>query len=230
MVMTVHFEPIKDADPSGVTGFKAQSENKTSFYRSYGKRLLESGIIIASAPVVLPVMLIVSLLLVATGQSPFYFQERVGRGGRLFTIWKFQTMVPNADAALDAYLESNPQARAEWDATQKLKDDPRVTLLGKFLRKSSLDELPQLINVLKGDMSLIGPRPMLPEQRSLYPGAAYYKLRPGITGPWQVSERNESEFKDRARYDAGYLSNVSLREDARLFGRTLGVMVRGTGC
>ena len=228
--MTVHFEPIKDADPSGVGGYTSHSEAKSSFYRSYGKRLLESAVIIASAPVVLPVMLLVTVLLLVTGQSPFYFQQRVGRAGRLFTIWKFQTMVPNADAALEAYLKDNPDARAEWDATQKLKDDPRVTLVGKFLRKSSLDELPQLINVLKGDMSLIGPRPMLPEQRSLYPGAAYYKLRPGITGPWQVSERNESEFKDRARYDAGYLRDVSLREDARLFGRTLGVMVRGTGC
>ena len=112
---------------------------------------------------------------------------------------------------LEHYLQRNPKARIEWEKNQKLVDDPRVTRMGKFIRKSSLDELPQLWNVLRGDMSLVGPRPMLPEQQHLYPGTDYYTLRPGITGRWQVTSRNESSFSDRAAFDKIYNSDLTLR-------------------
>lgn len=118
---------------------------------------------------------------------------------------------------------------AEWESTQKLKHDPRITRFGRFLRKSSLDELPQLWNVLKGDMSLVGPRPMLPEQRGLYPGLAYYELRPGLTGTWQVSERNESTFSKRAEFDRGYFESLSFLGDLNVLARTVSVVLRGTG-
>lgn len=138
-------------------------------------------------------------------------------------------MIVNADAQLETYLASDPTARAEWDSTQKLKVDPRITRFGRILRKSSLDELPQLWNVLKGDMSLVGPRPMMPCQRDLYPGSAYYRLRPGITGPWQVSRRNESTFADRARFDTDYDRTLSLGTDIGLLISTVRVVVRATG-
>ncbi|MFN6978425.1 MAG: sugar transferase, partial [Gemmobacter sp.] len=119
---------------------------------------------------------------------------------------------------------------AEWDRTQKLRHDPRITPLGHLLRRSSLDELPQLWNVLTGDMSLIGPRPMMVDQKPLYPGRAYYALRPGISGPWQVSDRNATAFADRAGYDERYFRDLSLGTDLRLILATFGAVARGTGC
>ena len=167
------------------------------------------------------------LLILGAGDAPtaagrFYRQARVGRGGRIYRIWKLRSMVMNADQKLEAHLAADPAARAEWDETQKLKRDPRITRFGRLIRKSSLDELPQLWNVLIGDMSLVGPRPMMPDQRALYPGRAYYALRPGITGPWQVSERNATSFADRARFDDKYHDrDLSLATDVRLLRPTV---------
>ena len=138
-------------------------------------------------------------------------------------------MVHNADASLEMHLAADPAARAEWDLTQKLKNDPRITRFGRILRKSSLDELPQLWNVFRGDMSLVGPRPMMPSQSSLYPGQAYYRLRPGITGMWQVSARNESSFAERAGFDADYDNTISFKTDMGLLWATVRVVLRGTG-
>jgi exopolysaccharide production protein ExoY len=162
-------------------------------------------------------------------KTPFYSQMRVGRGGKVFRLWKLRTMVVDADARLEAYLAANPQARAEWDATQKLKNDPRITALGAFLRKTSLDELPQLFNVVLGDMSIVGPRPIMVNQRALYAGNAYYKLRPGLTGLWQVSRRNEGTFADRVRFDDAYWRVQSLKTDIAVISKTFGVVLRGTG-
>ena len=130
------------------------------------------------------------------GDPVFYFQDRVGRKGKTFRFWKLRSMVMDADApAREAHLAASPQARMEWAHTQKLKDDSwRITSVGRFIRKTSLDELPQIRNVLKGDMSLVGPRPIMPEQRALYRGRAYFQLRPGITGFWQIGDRNDTAF------------------------------------
>ena len=182
--------------------------------------------IIPAAIIILTFALVVAL----DGKSPFYFQERVGKNGRIFRMWKLRSMVDNADAMLADYLAQNPAAKAEWDLHQKLKNDPRVTRVGKIIRKTSLDELPQLINVLKGDMSLVGPRPMMVNQQDMYPGTAYYALRPGITGLWQVSARNSSSFATRAQYDAEYLRKQSFVTDVKVLFRTVGVVVNGTGC
>jgi lipopolysaccharide/colanic/teichoic acid biosynthesis glycosyltransferase len=142
---------------------------------------------------------------------------------------KLRTMVPDADRQLEAYLSRDAEARLEWNSTQKLKSDPRITWLGRFLRKTSLDELPQLWNVLVGDMSLVGPRPMMPSQRPLYHGLAYYNLRPGITGIWQVSDRNESAFSKRAEFDTEYEETMSFRNDLWLLWSTVWVVLRGSG-
>lgn len=198
-------------------------------YRGLGKRCGDILLVVLALPMVLPLVLMLALIIMRDGHSPFYTQERVGRGGRIFRLWKLRTMVPNAKAHLEKYLEGNPEARREWDEYQKLSCDPRITAFGRLLRKTSLDELPQLWNVLKGDMSLVGPRPMMPEQRDLYPGRAYYALRPGLTGMWQVSDRNASTFAQRAEFDTTYERELSAGLDTRLIVATVGVVLRGTG-
>ncbi|MFN3432691.1 MAG: sugar transferase, partial [Candidatus Sericytochromatia bacterium] len=194
------------------------------------KWLFDGIAVLLGAPFVVPILVLLALVIfLRDGANPFYSQDRVGKGGRLYRIWKLRTMVVDADSLLAAHLAANPAARREWDETQKLKDDPRITRIGRILRKCSLDELPQLWNVLKGDMSLVGPRPMMPEQRALYPGDAYYRLLPGITGPWQVSERNASSFAARAGFDAAYERSLSFGADMRLLLATVRVVTRGTG-
>lgn len=213
--------------PTPVDGGRAEAERE--FYRRYGKRALDLTLVLAFAPIVLVVVAILALIVACDGHNPFYSQARVGRKGRLFRIWKLRTMVVDADARLAQHLASDPQAALEWQATQKLRSDPRITPFGQLLRRSSLDELPQLLNVLTGEMSLVGPRPMTPDQRSIYPGHEYYELAPGLTGLWQVSERNFTTFEARARYDAAYQQQLSLGTDLQTLSRTVGVVLKCTG-
>ena len=218
-----HFIP----DAVRTTDFHA--DRGSNLYTSRFKRVLDVALVLAALPFVLPFLAIMSLMVALDGGRPFYTQPRVGRGGRAFRLLKMRTMVHDAEAALERHLEANPAARAQWEVKQKLTDDPRITRVGRILRKTSLDELPQLWNVLTGDMSLVGPRPMMVNQRDLYPGTAYYELRPGITGPWQVSERHESDFATRARYDAEYLDDLSFGTDLRLLVSTVSVVAQGRG-
>lgn len=205
---------------------------RPGFYRSGGKRLFDLCLIVLIAPIVLPVIIAVTLILLLQGVSPLYSQQRVGKGGRPFRIWKFRTMHPDADALLERILQADPAMRAEWQDKQKLKHDPRITRFGYYLRKTSIDELPQLGNVLFGQMSLLGPRPMMLDQRHLYGPAlpVYTSLRPGISGVWQVSERNDSHFQRRAELDIEYARNLSFLTDLRLVGRTLRTVLYSTGC
>lgn len=211
----------------------AQSQGRREIRRAYrhvAKPLLDFFVTLAALPIILPVVLICCALVMMDGRAPFFRQKRVGLHGREFTMWKLRTMVPDAEERLEEYLEANPEARAEWDLHQKLEHDPRITHVGQFLRRSSLDEFPQFFNVLTGDMSLVGPRPMMVGQEDLYPGESYYHLRPGLTGPWQVSDRNASSFADRAWFDEAYLESISLRTDCRLIAATVGTVAKGTGC
>ncbi|WP_347403046.1 sugar transferase [Roseicyclus salinarum] len=202
---------------------------RTVLYRAGLKRLVDVLLVLATLPFWLPIILVTALIVARDGHNPFYTQPRIGRNGRVFRILKLRSMVHDADAVLDVYLRQNPAARAEWNATQKLKNDPRITDTGRFIRKISLDELPQLVNVLVGDMSLVGPRPMMVNQKSLYPGQRYYDMRPGLTGFWQISNRNHCRFAGRARYDNAYFNAMSLRTDVAVIWRTIGVVLRGTG-
>lgn len=211
------------------TNSPSLSMHETTFYRDYFKRVLDIAFVILSAPIALPIILLTAIIVGRDGSAPFYRQQRIGLNGKNFSILKIRTMVPNADEKLAEYLDENPAAKHEWDADQKLKHDPRITPMGRFLRKSSIDELPQLWNVLFGDMSVIGPRPMMVEQKQLYPGIAYYKMRPGITGSWQVSDRNETTFAERATYDTTYYRNLSLKTDMGILARTVVVVLRCTG-
>lgn len=201
----------------------------TQLYRKVFKRLLDVTIVLLALPIVLPIVVLLAALVARDGNNPFYGQQRIGKDGRLFTMWKLRTMVPDAQSLLDEYLSRNTLARLEWEQTQKLKNDPRITPSGQILRKTSLDELPQLWNVLVGEMSLVGPRPMMPEQKGLYPGKAYFTLRPGLTGSWQVSERNASTFASRADFDTSYAEDLTFKTDVGILYATVGVVVRATG-
>ncbi|MGG5888271.1 sugar transferase [Falsiroseomonas sp. HC035] len=171
----------------------------------------------------LPVFLVLAALVRMDGGPAFYAHERVGRGGRLFGCLKFRSMVADADRRLAALLDRDPQARAEWEATRKLKADPRITALGRFLRASSLDELPQILNVLAGQMSLVGPRPVQAGELAVFYGPAaqhYMAVRPGITGPWQVSGRNDTSYAQRVALDVAYARQPSLMNDVKILLRT----------
>lgn len=208
---------------------REQAPHRPALYRNGMKRCLDVVLILATLPITLPLVLLMMGLAALDGHSPIYRQKRIGRGGRIFRMIKIRTMVPGADALLRRCLDADPEARSEWDETQKLKSDPRITRFGRVMRKCSLDELPQLWNVLIGDMSLVGPRPMMVDQEKLYPGTAYFELRPGITGPWQISDRNDSSFAARAGFDSRYLATLSLPRDVAILFRTVMVVLRGTG-
>ena len=194
------------------------------------KRALDVLLVLLAS---LPVLLVLLPLMAAValdGRSPLYVQERVGRGGRRFRMWKLRSMVPDAEAVLRDTLARDPALRAEWDHHQKLRRDPRITPVGRLIRKASLDELPQLWNVLRGDMSLVGPRPMMPDQEALYPGREYFAMRPGLTGLWQVAARHDTGFSERADFDRRYFQALSFRTDLRVLAQTVRVVLRGTGC
>ncbi len=202
-----------------------------SLYRSGGKRVLETLLIILSLPFFVPIVVLCVAALWIEGGNPFYRQDRLGRNGKRFSILKLRTMVRDADAVLEDYLSSDPEMRREWDEKQKLINDPRVTRIGAVLRSTSVDELPQLWNVLTGDMSLIGPRPMMPDQLPMYGNPAhYFALRPGITGLWQISARNENRFSFRNEVDKIYDEKLSIFGDIAIIFKTVGVMLRRTGC
>lgn len=207
---------------------QAQAVGSRSAYLA-AKRLFDIVVTLTAAPFVLPIVGILALLIRLDGERAFFCQPRIGKDGRVFELWKLRTMVPQACDRLHEYLEQNAAARLEWEHTQKLKDDPRITKIGKYLRKYSLDELPQLWNVLRGDMSLVGPRPMLPEQRAQYPGTAYFHMRPGLTGLWQISVRNGCSFAERAVHDTRYYGMMSFSTDLWILSRTPLVVIQGTG-
>lgn len=227
--MTAHFNSLNEIMRADVLEVRVETARKPGLYRNVGKRVFETLLVLMALPVVLPLTLLLALPMLFRGEAPFYTQHRVGLGGRTFVMWKLRSMVADADEHLAEYLTKNSAAREEWARHQKLRDDPRVTAYGRFLRKLSLDELPQLWNVLKGDMALIGPRPIMQHQRALYPGLAYYAMRPGVSGYWQVSDRHGSEFGARVHYDDIYYRDMSLATDVSLILRTLRAVSRGTG-
>ncbi len=207
------------------------SAKHTAYMRGM-KRFLDFVIALALLPVVAPVVLaLAALVSLHDGGKPFFGHTRVGRGGREFRCWKLRTMVPDASARLQRHLAEHPEAAAEWHASRKLTNDPRITRLGDFLRKTSLDELPQLWNVLRGEMSFVGPRPVPDDELELYGAArgAYEKMRPGITGLWQVSGRNDVLYSQRVAMDTAYLRRMSLGLDLWIMLRTALVVVRPTG-
>lgn len=178
------------------------------------------------------ILVIAALVRLSGGKKVIYGHTRVGRDGKLFQCLKFRSMVLNSDEVLRNLLETDPDARAQWERDFKLKDDPRITRIGRFIRRTSLDELPQLWNVFKGEMSMVGPRPVVQAELEQYYGDAkphYLSMSPGLTGLWQVSGRNDLDYAQRVELDKSYVENSNVVYDLTIVLRTLMVMVSRNG-
>lgn len=200
-------------------------------YNRFGKRLADLALGLVITVLALPVILLVLLVASLDGHAPLFGHVRIGRGGRPFRCFKVRTMVPDAAERLAHLLATDPEAAAEWRAHQKLRHDPRVTRVGRILRVTCLDELPQLWNVLRGDMSLVGPRPVTAEELERYGEVRdlVLSVRPGITGLWQVEGRGAVGYDERVRMDAAYVTSISPRTDLRILLRTVRAVLSGTG-
>jgi exopolysaccharide production protein ExoY len=201
-------------------------------YRLGVKRMLDIAIALLTLCVLAPLFLIIAFVVALDGGPVFFGHPRIGRYGQPFQCLKFRTMFVGAEGCLKEYLTHHPVAAREWEQNQKLAFDPRITAIGRSLRCLSLDELPQLINVLRGEMSLVGPRPVtLSELRNRYQtyASGYLSLRPGLTGLWQVSGRNRLSYDDRIILDMRYTETQSLWGDLCIMGKTVTVVLRGDG-
>jgi lipopolysaccharide/colanic/teichoic acid biosynthesis glycosyltransferase len=205
--------------------------NAGIYYSAY-KRIFDVAAALLFLVLGWPLLLLVAILIKLDTPGPVIFRQvRIGKGGKPFSMLKFRTMQEGGDELLAEHLSHNPALKLSYEQYQKLKDDPRLTRAGQSLRRLSLDELPQLWNVIKGEMSLVGPRPFLPEQKALYGVTigGYVQALPGITGLWQVSGRNQLSFYERARLDEYYLEHRSFNLDLRILWRTVWIVMTGRG-
>ncbi len=196
------------------------------------KRILDILLVVLSIPFLLPLVIGVAVMLKLTDPGPLlYGHRRIGFRGREFRCWKFRTMVVNGDEVLAQHFRDNPADEATWKLKRKLVNDPRVTPLGAILRKLSLDELPQLLNVLSGEMSLVGPRPVVNAELDYYGASGKYYLatRPGLTGLWQISGRSDTTYAERVRLDRFYVTNWSLLRDMRIIALTVPAILMSRG-
>jgi len=222
--------PNKELKPYKTPGIKSQG--RFIAHDPIEMRILD---VIGSALLILafaPLMVFIALAIIITDPGPALFkQRRIGKNGKPFDCYKFRTMVIDAEDRLDALLASDPAARAEWERDQKLRRDPRVVGIGSFLRKSSLDELPQLWNVLKGDMSMVGPRPILPDESLRYGKylAFYCAVRPGITGLWQISGRNDVSYRRRIAFDVIYARKGKVADNLKILALTVPSVLASKG-
>ena len=218
-------------DLGGIIGFSS-THNLTFKFNLFLKRLLDIFLILLFSPVILPVFIILSILVKITSKGPiFYGHVRVGKNNKKFKCWKFRSMCINSQEILEEILATDPVRREEWERDCKFVDDPRITKFGKFLRKTSLDELPQLINILVGQMSFVGPRPVTEPELEKYGKARDYVLSvlPGLSGMWQVSGRSDTSYEDRIAYDSYYIQNWSIWLDIWILIKTVWVVLKGKG-
>ena len=207
---------------------------RPSIYSKIGKRSLDIVITLSAMVFLSPLILFCLAATAIDGKAPIFGHRRVGVNGREFKCWKIRSMVADAETRLQAYLDQNPEAQKEWNATRKLSYDPRITRFGQFIRKTSIDELPQLWNVLIGEMSIVGPRPVVKDELDqMYARglgrSSYLEMRPGITGLWQVSGRNQASYDDRVAYDIEYRQEYSLKKDLQIIVKTFGAVINRTG-
>ncbi len=222
---------VEAHDLGGMLGLRVR-QKLFNRYEQGIKRALDVFIVIVTSPFWITLFLFLAVIIRLDASGPImYRQVRIGRGGKPFSIWKFRTMVKNADDILDLFLEKHPELADEWNDAHKLKNDPRITTVGKFLRRFSLDEFPQIFNVLMGNMSLVGPRPIVEDEINLYKSSyhAYTRVKPGITGLWQVSGRNDISYEDRVQLDLYYVHNWSIWFDVLILAKTGLVVIAGKG-
>jgi Undecaprenyl-phosphate galactose phosphotransferase WbaP len=211
----------------GLTGIHLQQNLMLPLPRMT-KRLMDIVLTLVAGLVLSPFLFYIAVAVKLSSRGPvLYANERIGRGGRRFRMWKFRSMFTNGDAILEEFLEANPECREEMESTQKLRCDPRITRIGRFIRKTSLDELPQLWNVLRGDMSLVGPRPILLKEEAKYGEfyPLYTMVKPGITGMWQVSGRSDTSYRERLQLVAYYVRNWSPWMDVYLLFKTVRIVL-----
>lgn len=218
-------------DIAGIVAFSS-TNYLTKIQSHFAKRAFDVALILSTLPLTLPVCLLLALLVKITSPGPvLYGHKRVGRNGKEFKCWKFRSMYINADQQLEKILSENPKMRKEWEKERKLENDPRVTPFGKFIRKTSLDELPQLINIFVGQMSFVGPRPVMQDELERYGKKADYILSvmPGLSGMWQTSGRSDTAYEDRVTLDAYYIQNWSIWLDIWILIKTVWVVLKGKG-
>jgi Undecaprenyl-phosphate galactose phosphotransferase WbaP len=196
------------------------------------KRVLDLSIVVTGGILILPFLLLIALIIKLSSPGPvLYGHKRLGQNGKHFIVYKFRSMVIDSQERLQKLLEQDPEIKKEWEKNHKLQNDPRITGVGKFLRRTSIDEFPQLINILKGEMSLVGPRPIVDDEVNKY-GEDFnwiFSAKPGLTGLWQVSGRSETDYPARVSYDAYYLRSWSVWLDLWILFVTLGAVLRGRG-
>jgi Undecaprenyl-phosphate galactose phosphotransferase WbaP len=218
-------------DFNGVLGIETSHKLRLDWNLAI-KRFLELFIVIIAGILLLPFFLLVAFFIKINSPGPvFYKHKRLGRNGQYFYAYKFRSMAIDAEQRLQKMLESDQAIRDEWEKSHKLQNDPRITGFGKILRRTSIDEFPQILNILKGEMSLIGPRPIVDEEVEKY-GEDYnriFSIRPGLTGLWQVSGRSDTDYHERVAYDAYYLQSWSLWLDLWILFKTFGVVIKGKG-
>jgi len=218
-------------DFNGILGIDTSNKFNLSWNKGI-KRLMDIFPVIIGGLLILPFLLIIALLVKLTSKGPIlYKQKRLGCNGKHFYAYKFRTMAVDAEERLQKLLETNLELRKEWEKNHKLLNDPRITSLGKILRRTSIDEFPQLFNILKGDMSLVGPRPIVDAEVEKYGDdyARVFSIKPGLTGLWQVSGRSDSNYLDRVSYDIYYLQSWSIWLDLWIIFKTFGVVLMGKG-
>lgn len=236
-VITIpYFQNIKSfsltpLDFGGIMGFSSTNKLKRGS-NLFFKRCIDITLLLVSSPIVIPVMIVIGILVKVTSKGPVFFgHKRIGKDGKEIVTWKFRSMVSNASEVLETLLASNPALREEWDAHQKLANDPRITKIGNFLRKTSLDELPQLFNILKGEMSFIGPRPIVTAEIDKYGENFEYvfSVTPGLSGMWQISGRSDTGYEERIILDIYYIQNWSIWLDIWIILKTVSVVLKGKG-
>ncbi|MET1754396.1 sugar transferase [Novosphingobium sp. RD2P27] len=218
--------------------FEATEMLRTAASRSVARdaaltRALDITAALAAIVLLLPLLVLIVLALKLTSSGPVLFaHRRIGRNGKAFPCYKFRSMVANSAEVLERHLAECPEARAEWTRDQKLRSDPRVTPVGRILRRTSLDEVPQIFNVLRGEMSIVGPRPIVEGEMIRYRQyiSAYCSVKPGITGLWQISGRNNTTYRRRVALDTAYARSRSIRLDIAIIVRTVPAVLSGSGC
>ena len=222
---------VEAKDMGGILGLEVRQQLLLPGPR-LAKFLIDRLITLMGGLIVLPFIILIALLIRIDSPGPIlYGQIRIGQNGESFKAWKFRSMVKNADRTLESYLDAHPELRESWERDHKLRNDPRITRVGRFLRQTSLDELPQLWNILRGEMSLVGPRPIVDEEIQRYGEkfGLYTKVTPGLTGLWQVSGRNNLTYEERVSLDAYYVRNWSVWLDLYILIRTVWVVISGEG-
>jgi len=223
---------VEAANFMGDYNSSSSSVRWIGFMDGVGIRTLDIVVSITALIFFAPLLAVVALAIAILDPGPIFFaHSRIGRGNRMFPCLKFRSMVVDSAARLEQALAADPALRAQWDIDQKLKNDPRITWIGRFLRKSSLDELPQLLNVLRGDMSLVGPRPIVPAEIRHYGRyfRDYCEVRPGITGLWQINGRSDTSYRRRVAFDVTYVRNRSLAGNIAILFKTIPAIILAKG-